>query len=331
MPADGATYPGNGVLFFSGHLISLDFVTVTVDGQAASFMPASRVVPPGLSGIQVRIDPPPTAGQNVAIQGDFCMPIDGCAPVSIHFTAAPPDNTAPESASAMSFDIYDYLDFKSSGGDCQSDSDIGWWVTIEGTAALPDEAPVIYLVEAFRDATLMDLAFSKTTFVSASTTKLSFRNMLTILNGTAAPEALCFRISAFDAAGNAETGGTLVVCEPCHYRTDSASPDPFLPPPEPAWTAANLYPGGTCALGTSTGSGGATTGSGAGTTGSGAGTGGSGGGTGGSGANDAVPTTEGGCVCNASGPEPHNASSWAFPALVAAVASALRGRRRRVK
>ena len=40
IPKDGETYPANAAIYFQGYNIGLGSVTVTVDGQPASFTPA---------------------------------------------------------------------------------------------------------------------------------------------------------------------------------------------------------------------------------------------------------------------------------------------------
>ena len=176
------------------------------------------------------------------VEGAFC---DGCKPVVIHYTASAPDVSAPPPPSGVSFDIHDYVDFKSSGGDCQIDSDLAWWIDIEEAPAAPDEARVIVTVEAFRDMALQDLAFARSSFVSGEKTTVLVRSLATLLNGAEAPDALCFRASALDSAGN-KAGTPAVVCKPCHYRTDSGQAAPDVSPSEPEWSAADQFPGGTC-------------------------------------------------------------------------------------
>src|SRR4051812_42966208 len=44
-PADGDTYPGNAAVFFNGFDIALAGVTVTIDGQPASFGPPPAKLP----------------------------------------------------------------------------------------------------------------------------------------------------------------------------------------------------------------------------------------------------------------------------------------------
>src|SRR5262245_53912606 len=71
-PADGDTYPGNAAVFFSGFDIALTGVTVTVDGQPASFGPPPANLPT-VADLMATINPAPKAGQKVVISGDFCM------------------------------------------------------------------------------------------------------------------------------------------------------------------------------------------------------------------------------------------------------------------
>lgn len=327
VPKDGGSYPGNGVLFFSGHEISLDAVKVTVDGAPASFTDASGVVQDGLGGIRVRVDPAPKAGQSVVIEGDFCMPAQGCAPVTIQYTAAAADNEAPLKPENVLFNIYDYVDFKSFPGDCQLDSDLAWYVHIEGPLAAADEARVIYTVEGFRDEGLTDLAFTRSVLAYAPDTAVTMLELAANLGGAAAPDAFCFRVTASDSAGNVANEAALA-CKPCNYRVDSGMDAPFSTPPEPAWTAADEYPGGACKSGTvDPGTGGAGGGGGGngGGGGSGGGSGGAGG-DGGDGGSDLGQSIERGCRCHIG--EHTESTPLPWLALLFGVAGAVRRARR---
>jgi MYXO-CTERM domain-containing protein len=289
IPKDGDTYPANAALFFSGQGISLDNVQVKVDGQSASLVPVPDPLLSKLAGYVVTVAPKPAAGQTVQISGDFCLPGAMCPPVSIKYTAGPDDTTAPPSPSAFSFNVHDYPDFTSSGGDCQSDSDLAYWLHIEGTAAQAGEAKVALLVEAFRDTGLSNLAFSRTLFASAPDTVLALRQLAGDLQGAPPPEAYSFRVTLFDAAGN-KASSPATALRPCHFKTEGGD-KPFAPPAEPMWTAADIYPGGSCAGGGAGGAGGGS-----------AGSGGAGGnaGSGGNGGNDDVAVA--GCSCSLPGP-----------------------------
>jgi MYXO-CTERM domain-containing protein len=141
-------------------------------------------------------------------------------------------------------------------------------------------------------------------------TSLSSRHTINVLNGAAAPEALCFRASVRDVAGN-PAGETVHACAPCNYRKDPAGMGDFSPPPEPAWTAADIYPGGSCADGNGAGGGG--------------GAGGSNGSGGSGGSGDETGGGDGGCGCRLAGSE---SSDMGYAALALLSIAALARRRR---
>ena len=310
IPAMGETYPGNAAVFFLGYGISLDAVTVKVDGQPASLTPAADIDALGLGSLSARVVPTPTPGQTVTIEGDFCGASNPCGNSSITFKAGEPDNAPPAAPSAISFDLHDYPDFKSSGGDCQNDSDLAWWIDVSATPPAASESRVVLHVEAFRDETFQEMVFAESTFVTASSTSLLSRHTVNVLNGAAAPEALCFRASVRDVAGN-PASETVHVCAPCYYRKDAAGMGDFSPPAEPTWTAADIYPGGACNNGNGAGGG-----AGAGGSNGSGGAGGSGGETGGEGE---------GCSCRVAGGEK---SDMGYAALALLSIAAIIRRRR---
>ncbi|WP_170319219.1 hypothetical protein [Polyangium spumosum] len=240
IPENGATYPANAALFFSGHYISLDAVTVTVDGAPAAFVPVADEALAGLAGFVVRIDPTPAAGQVVEVAGDFCLAGEMCEPEAISFTTSAPDTTGPLGVKSVLYNVHDYPDFKASVGDCQSDSDLAYHVHVEGEPAGPGEAPVVFRVEAFRDAAMQDLAFARSVFASSP---IQFRKLALELGGADPAAAFTFRVKTLDAAGNA--GDSSVVSSPCHVRVDPPGTSSWAPD-EPMWTAADAYPGGAC-------------------------------------------------------------------------------------
>ncbi|UQA60667.1 hypothetical protein [Polyangium aurulentum] len=288
LPADGATYPANGVLFFRGVDISLDQVTVTVDGQPASFVDASGEFPDAfIAQGKVRVSPKPNAGQKVVVSGDFCLPGAGCMPKTISYTVGSDDTTAPDAPANLQYEAYDHPDFKSSGGDCQTDSDIAWWLRVEGQPAASAEAPVLYHVEGFADPGLSKPLFSSLTVASDPVQRLPYEAVASHLAG-ASPAEVCFRVTTLDTAGN-KKAASVVICKACHLRVDPQGESPASPPAEPAWTEADLYSGGMCNVDPDAGGSGG--GGGSGGNGGAGGSGGiGGGGTGGDG-ND----SEGGC------------------------------------
>lgn len=316
LPADGASYPANAALFFSGYDVTLDDTTVTVAGQPATLTTAGT---PGGLGLSALIVPAPQAGDEVIIEGTFCPAGSGCPSKKITFTATAPDTTPPKGADAASFDVYDYADYHSSGGDCTSDSDLAEWVQLKGPTPDAGGSPVIFTLEAYRDAGLTDLVFTRSGFLpETGQAEVELRLFAADLGGKSAPEALCFHVSTKDAAGNPApslTESPVVVCKPCNYRVSDAPNTGFGPPPEPMWSGADAYPGGPCDPHASTGAGGNYPDAGL-TTGSGGGS---------SGGNDEVI---GGCSCQVGDEAGGAGASLGGIALVAA-AMARAGRRRR--
>lgn len=263
VPASGATYPSNAAVFLMGADMSLDDVVATVDGAPASLIAADAVASLALGSFALLINPAPQPGQTVEIKGTFCPPAYQCPAKTISFVASAPDTTAPADPSNLSFNLYDYPDFKSSGGDCQSDSDFAWWIHAAAPPPAMSESPVIVTFEAFRDQELQNLAFSKSTFVNSAETTIVQRATLDFLAGVSAPDALCIRASTIDAAGN-KGATSAAVCKPCNYRKDNQSPASSWPPDEPMWAQADAYPGGPCSMSSGAGGGGSSSSSGSG-------------------------------------------------------------------
>ncbi|WP_437630023.1 hypothetical protein [Sorangium sp. So ce854] len=143
-----------------------------------------------------------------------------------------------------------------------------------------------------------------------------------VLDGAAAPEALCFRATVMDTAGNA-AGEPVHACKPCYYRKDPETAQPGLGgPPEPAWTEEDVYPGGACDSGMGPGSG---TGTGGGDASTGAG---GSGGDGAGGSDGGGETEESGCSFRAAGGS-GGAGKAGIAALALLACAALAGRRTR--
>ncbi|WP_159397449.1 hypothetical protein [Sorangium cellulosum] len=323
LPESGATYPANAALLFRGYDISLEGVSVTVDGE-----PARLVAVPDVSfwnALAARIEPTPGKGQGIVIEGDFCAPEPSCGVTRIELTAGDPDTTAPPAPEALSFNVYQYAPH--APNNCESPSSISWWITAVGEGAGAGESPVIYKVEAFRDDTFTEPVFSFNELVEASPVEMTIRGIRDTLSGTDGPEAMCFRIQATDAAGNAARGA-VHACKPCNYRAD---PEGALPIEasdlgEPEWTSADRYPGGTCVPGVGAGSGGDGGGGGGGDSGDGEGDGG-GGDDGGSLDDDTIVR---GCSCRAAGSDgAAGGGALGGAALALLACAALVGRRKR--
>ncbi|XXX72577.1 hypothetical protein WMF30_33500 [Sorangium sp. So ce134] len=254
-PESGATYPGNAALFFAGHALSLDAASVTVDGAPARLVAAPDVPAAGYDRV-ARIEPPPSEGQAIVIEGDFCEPTEACEPVRIELTAGAADTDAPPTPSGISFDIHDYPDSMPGAGSCVSHSHLAWWITAEGEPAGAGEAPVITNIEVFRDVTFTEPVLSMSRLMSAASMTMALHETVDVLAGAEAATAFCFRATAVDAAGNV-AGEAVHACRPCFYREDRDTAEPsFSWPSEPAWTEEDVYPGGTCDSGMESGSGG---------------------------------------------------------------------------
>jgi hypothetical protein len=208
-----------------------------------------------------------------------------------------------------------------SPGDCQIDSDVAYWIEAEGTPAAEGEAPVLYTVEALADAGAIDPLWTGRTLITATSTPFVRRAVLEELAGEEVPEAFCYRVRAQDTAGHAGAG-EILTCKPCHYRADPPGTS-VSAPEEPAWTEADIYPGGMCGQGTSTA---ASTSASTGSAGGGTSTGGAGG-AGGAGAasgDPADPVVVGGCGCRAAGSPEEGRVGWLIVAFGAAIAAARR-------
>jgi hypothetical protein len=314
IPADGEKYPGNAAVILQGQGILPTEATVTVDGQPATLKDVSKALFSEIGLLGVVVEPTPTAGQNVVITGTFCSPGSGCNPVTLHYQATAADTTPPPAIGLVGFSILDHIDFKSSGGDCQSDSDFAWWLQLK--AQIPVQATdgaVIYSIEGYRDASLAGgPVVSATGFVRESwNPTVTIRRTIDTLQGKALPEATCFRVKAYDSAGNTPSISSELLCKPCNYRVDAVL-DTDSAPAEPTWTASDVSPGGTCdssMTGTSTGSTSTSTGAGA----------------GGGGGSDGGDEVIGGCSVAGAG----DSTSGLFGALALALCSSLRLARRR--
>ena len=307
IPAEGQKYPGNAAVILQGQGISLVNAAVSVDGVPATLTDVSNTLFNGLGLFAVTVTPTPAAGQAVTIEGKFCDAGASCPPVTLHYVATAALNALPSPVELVEYDIYDYPDFKSSGGDCQSDSDFAWWLHLN--SKVPDQekdGAVIYVIEGYTPAQSEGPAFTARGFVTSSwNPAITIRNYVGILGGLPLPEAAQFTVTTYNTAGN-KSEAVKPVGRPCHYRADSAPYEGF-PPAEPTWTAADIYPGGACDMtSTATGTGGASTG-----------VGGSGGG-----AKDDVVV--GGCGCRLAGYD--ESASGLFGALALALCTVRRRR-----
>ncbi len=321
IPAEGQKYPGNAAVILQGQNISLTDASVTVDGQPATLKDVSKALFSEVGLFGVMVEPTPAAGQSVVITGTFCGVGAGCPPVSLHYQATAADTVAPKSINLVDFDIHDYADFKSSGGDCQSDSDFAWWIELKSPVPdLATDGAVIYRIEGYKDASLAGGVVVEATGYLDSTGQnvVPIRRTVDILGGKPLPEAMCFRVKAYDTAGNTPSISLEFLCKPCNYRADGV-PDMGFPPAEPMWTAADIYSGGPCDSSISGAGGSPDAGIAQGTS----GTGGAGSGGGGTNGDEVV----GGCGCRVAGED--DSGTGLFGALALAVGASLRLARRR--
>lgn len=300
IPHDGEVYPANAALLFQGDEISLDGVTVTVDGAPAAFAAPAQSVK-DMATIAAIISPEPMAGQTVAVQGNFCKPgappQGPCKPFSLTYKAGPRDEGSLAGVHIASFDIHDYPDYMGGGGDCTYSSDFAFWMHI-ASPDQPGASPRFYTIEGYHGKALTDLAVKQSGFLPSDGT-VDIRSFKGALKGASLPEALCFRVTMADAAGHVSAPSDLV-CDPCHYHVDPSTTPATFDPPQPAWSESDIYPGGSCDLG---GSGGGGTGSSTSSTGhGGSGGGGAGSSTSSTGSsNDKNEAAFGGCACQSAG------------------------------
>lgn len=242
VPADGATYPGNAALLFSGFDLTLDAVTVTVDGQPASLVPAPLAE--GFAAIAALVEPQPQAGQTVVVSGSFCSP-EFCDPVSLTYTASAPDLTAPAPLAEQAyFGVYDHADFASGGGDCQSDSDLTFYLHVPQTAPAGGEALPVVRASYDPDGEGGAFGIRSTVYSPGDMATLVISATDEQLLGKDPATEVCITIEVVDTAGNAAPA--FQVCPACYLRKDD-TPQLGSTPSEPAWTEADAVPGSACA------------------------------------------------------------------------------------
>jgi MYXO-CTERM domain-containing protein len=242
LPADGATYPANAALLIDGFDLSidaLDAIKVTVDGVAAKLVPAD--LGPNFATIAAMIEPQPAPGAAVVVSGNFCLDA-GCDDTKLSFTAGAPDLTAPEPKPAAAFfGLYDHGDFMSSGGDCQSDSDMTFYLHVEQVVPADGEAPQRISAQYLPDG---QGGFSDSVRTSDESARVIMSVVASQLAGADPIADVCFTVRHVDAAGNAAE--PYEVCGACFQRKDEVVP-PLSSPEEPAWSDVDAVPGSACA------------------------------------------------------------------------------------
>jgi len=236
IPDHGTTHPANAAVLLEGYDISLDAVTVTVDGAPAALIEQPPL--PWINGVFVRIEPQPQPGQTVVIEGDFCPQPGECEPQQIPFTATDPDLTPPAPITAFSFDIYDYPPHDPGVGSCMSPSDFTRYFRISAPLPGPGESYNIHRLSVVGDGPVLPSRLAITTDMAITVSGLDAELM-----GAPLAESACFHVDTIDFAGNVGPASPPI-CLPCRVRVDTRAP--FLPI-EPAWTDDDLFPGGPCA------------------------------------------------------------------------------------
>lgn len=245
LPADGATYPANAAVLFSGFYLQTDALKVTVDGVDAELVPAD--LPAGFADRAVFVQPQPQPGQTVVISGSFC-PEENCEETTLTFTAGEPDLVAPvPNPAAAFFGVYDHGDFVSSGGDCESDSDITFYLHVEQSPVGEGGAPELVRAE-WKPNDNGGVSGSRRTTDGSEVLAMSV--VTSQLAGADPNKDVCFSVTLHDAAGNVSE--PYQVCPACFFREDDL-PLTQSTPAEPVWTDADAVPGSACADGDTTG------------------------------------------------------------------------------
>lgn len=248
IPANDGTHPANATVLISGVDLDVSKIVAKVDGAPAVVKPASTLAISsnsfGAGAQAITFEPALKAGQKVELSGSICS-FDGgtdCT-LALSFTVGESDTVAPGAIEKVSLDIYDYNDFKSSGGDCQSNSDMAIFASIQAKEDKAD--PGYWLVDGYDAKTGKNLLFSGVYIRDDSKSNYPIRLLKNALQGNEVPSGICIEVTGFDLAGNKTEA--VRQCDPCRFRQDPApgTPENF-PPTEPAWTDADIVPGGAC-------------------------------------------------------------------------------------
>lgn len=245
IPEDGQELAANARLLLLGSEISTEAMSATVDGEPWGVAVAEPVV--GFSAVTLRFEPDLPSGAELVLSGDFCPPEYACEPVTLRFATGAADESAPALPAGATFDVYDYADFFSSGGDCQSDSALAYFLHADTKAEGPGQSQIFVRWTGFRAGTDGLPIYEQAVLPTEQGTEQVARFVEAQLAGADPATALCFSATAEDAAGNTSASSDPV-CLPCYFRSDppgTAAPD--WPPDEPAWTAADAYATGPCA------------------------------------------------------------------------------------
>jgi len=249
LPIDGASHPGNAALLFWGSELSLEAVTVTVDGEPATLVPAPFA--DGLAALAVAVEPAPQAGQTVVLAGKFCQEPTDCD-AALTYTVSAPDLAAPAPiVDASFFAVYDHVPFQLQGGCEQTTVERTLYVHLQQPAPAAGEAPVFFRVEWEGEEDPGAGLIRRTEQAIEETTIIPIGLDANTLGMADVLSEVCLEVVARDAAGNASEPFEL--CPPCFLHEDEAPIDASASlPPEPAWAEAEAVPGSACARATET-------------------------------------------------------------------------------
>lgn len=266
IPSSGGVLPVNTSVVIFGVDIDVSKIIAKVDGvptlvsqgnSPASSMGYGQSYP-------IKFEPALQVGQKVELSGSICSEKESGCNLALTFTVGEADLIPPGEIEEVSINIHDYNDFVSSGGDCQDDRDLAFYISIKGQKSADD--PGYISVYGYNATAEKEWLFSKTGYRSSTgggqvivhTTKNpSWNGPL--------PSNICVEVVGFDLAGNKTK--TFQQCGICHLREDPPNGQmQFNLPDEPEWTAADIVKGGACdpggdlggAGGTSTGGSGGT-------------------------------------------------------------------------
>ncbi|MDC0720265.1 MYXO-CTERM sorting domain-containing protein [Nannocystis bainbridge] len=244
VPADGDTYPANAALLFWGDGITLDKVTVTVDGEPAALVDAPLAA--GLAPLAAKVEPEPQPGQTVVVAGEFCGEGENC-PASISFIAGARDVTAPSPDVEKSFfAVFEHAQYTMTSGCDQFEIEQTLYVHLEQPAPTAGEALPLFVMEWDPGGEFEGHGLHRTARGPSSTTVVPITLAVDRLGGADVRTDVCLEVVAIDAAGNA--AAPFELCPPCFVRTDEApQPDGSGPPDEPVWSDADAVPGSACA------------------------------------------------------------------------------------
>ena len=256
VPETGSQLPSNAAIVFTGQAMMLEDFSVTVDGIFADLIPIAELSVHFYAGfserLALKVEPEPLVGQQVTILGcvgsmwNSVEENTNCT--QFNFVAAPSDQTPPSAPYSAAYDIYDHAPYQPGCCFCQTNSDVAYHLDFAGLEQnTSTQAANFVSVQAYlaSDST-ESVLFESLIHVNAYEGDFTFRVVEQTLQGQSAENALCFRLTSFDAAMN-PAAEVITLCDPCHLKT---STDPIgeyeMPPAEPSWTTSDLVDNGSC-------------------------------------------------------------------------------------